>query len=314
MTRAVALFACAFFSLAAMTLLRDEPPPSSLAPTGVATAPPPVVLPAEVEVEAERVDAGGPFELEACEDVCAALGQAALPRVGAAGVVRAALRDAPPPGELGRRLHDAVTADPRGAGEALLEALVTPQAPEVALELAQALARCLHDDGLRRDTVEALAAAGPEVRAVGLLALLGRAEPECVALARRSFERDPDAARATAAFLLGLTYERLPAADAAAVRDTAREALARSDTPERVREEALGLVGHAGATATDVAAIERALLEDPSAAVRGRAFLALVECGQPAGRTRAVLERAAQDAATPEPLRRAIEAELSRAS
>ncbi len=134
--------------------------------------------------------------------------RALLPVVAKQNAVRAAVAEARAgtlhPVDLEARLREIARGDPL-AGTAILEELIAERSPEIALKLAQTLGELLDDQGLRRATVDALAAAPPEAREVGLLALLGRGEPEAAALAARSFLNDPPGARATAAFLLNQT-------------------------------------------------------------------------------------------------------------
>ncbi|GIW72984.1 MAG: hypothetical protein KatS3mg102_2526 [Planctomycetota bacterium] len=214
------------------------------------------------------------------------------------------------PVDLESRLRELVRDDPL-AGTALLEALLAERDQALALKLAQVLGGLLDDPALRAATVRELAAAPARVREVGLLALLGRGEPEVSALLQEAFLHDPPQARATAAFVLNHAPaaggRRLPVQVLEAARAALRDPLG---TPARLREEALGLLGRPGATEEDLWLLEQALLQGPEPTVKGRAFRALIATGVPIGRIRGTLERALRDPALPEAIREAIRATL----
>ncbi len=290
-------------------------PPRETAPTTTGARPGNSTPEAEAPLgpPASREE-GGSITVALPEEDARALGEAATAHAAVGAKVKAAVSDARAkrlaPGDLGTRLHDVVGNGAAG-GAAVLAELRDERDPAIALKLAQALAATLDDPTLRAQTVEVLEKAPPAARAVGLLALLGRRDPEVVAFAARSFTNDDPEARATAGFLLEQTFDALDGPRASAVLEAARKALADPRSPERLREEALGLIGRAGAPASDVGLLERALLEDPSVAVRGRAFQGLALAGDPA-RIRIVLERALADERNPEELRQAIRSQLAR--
>jgi hypothetical protein len=242
-----------------------------------------------------------------------ALAEALLPSIGRRGAVDAAVaaarRGELDPVALGVKLHAAADGRPDG-GEAILAALVAERDPALALQEAHALAECLGDDALRAEAVKALRDADPAARATGLLALIGRGDADCVGLAASSFAADAPDARGTAGFLLNQVPGGLDASTAAAAGETARAALSDATSPERVREESCGLLGHDGASDADVALLERALA-DPSVAVRGRAFLALTQTGVDAARLRPSVEACLASDGTPEEMKRAIRAWLA---
>lgn len=245
-----------------------------------------------------------------------ALALAARAHVAREGAIRAAVLAARAgeidPVDLGLRLHE-IGGSALDAGPALLALLVEEPDPAIAFKLAQALAALQDDAPIRRATVEALRRAEPGTRAVGLLALLGRTEPEAVALAAECFVGDVPAARGTAGFLLNQVPEALPAPLAATVRETARAALAdpAAAAPDRVREEAAGLLGRPGAPEVDVALLERTMLDAPERTVRGRAFVALVETGAGFDRIGPACARVLSDESAPPELRAAARAYLT---
>lgn len=209
-----------------------------------------------------------------------------------AGAVPSALAEAHAGRLHGAELFDRLRAAPDG--DALLHALLEERSPEIALQLARALAELQDDDGLRTRTVASLRAAPESARTVGLLALLGREEPDALALATDTLVNSRDAeTRATAAFVLGNVTappERALAAARAVLQDSQEGA--------RLREEAATLLGQEGAPREDLALLERlALLAEP--AVRMRALAALDAAG---GNLRSVCERIVADSAAPERL------------
>jgi hypothetical protein len=251
--------------------------------------------------------------IEGGEEIARALAFAATPRLAAAGAVREAVRAAREgridPVAFGIRLDALAGAGP-AAGEAILEALLSERDPAIGLKLAQGLAPHLEDGALRRATIDALRAAEPAARATGLLALLGRGEPEAIAFEADCFVSDAPEARATAGFLLN----QAPAGAAPAARErvleAARAALRDPSSPARLREESAGILGRPDAEPGDLALLERTLLEAAEAGVRGRAFLALTAAGVSAARVRPVLEEALLRG-QPEPLEQAIRAYLA---
>jgi hypothetical protein len=289
-------------------------PPRTARSAAARTAAPPSG-PAESGPLVTREEKGS-TSAELPPEVARGLVGAALTHLSREGSIRDAIASAREgrlsPVDLGLRLHDLASGHPE-AGGILLDALLAERNPEIALKLAQALAGLLDDERLRRATIEALRAAPPEARATGLLALLGRGESDALDLAGSSFVSDAPEARGTAGFLLNNAPGPLPEAVAGPAREAARAALAARESPERVREESLGLLGRPGAGEADIALIERALLEAPEAAVRARALAALVATEAPAARIRPPIERLAEDPSAPEPLRQAARAWLATA-
>ena len=169
------------------------------------------------------------------------------------------------PVELSRRLRAAGVAD----GPALLRALVEEKEPAIALQLAQALGGLLDDPPLRAQTVAALRSAPS--REVGLLALLGRGEPDALALAADTLVEGSPEARATAAFVLN--NAPVPPPDRALT--AARAALADAQSGARLREEAATLLGRSPG---DEKLLEGALFQ-AEPAVRMRALAALDVAG-----------------------------------
>jgi hypothetical protein len=209
---------------------------------------------------------------------------------------------------LGLRLHDAVLNHPE-LGHGLLLEMIAEKSPQLTMQMAHALAGLEDDATLRQQTVDALRAAPSSARAVGMMALLGRTEPECVDLEAESFARDPDDARATAAFLLNNSGGMGPFADQAVA--TARDALANPDADARVREEATTMLGRQDATPADVATLER-LTSDASPAVQARALAALEASNADRSQVLAAFNRVANDPTAAEIVQQMAKAYLAR--
>ncbi len=202
--------------------------------------------------------------------------------------------------ELGNRLRAAIANHPE-LGHGLLKEMVAERSPALAMQMAQALATLLDDPTLRQETVDALRAGGPEARAVGLMALMGRGEPEALDLAAESFSQDSGDARATAAFVLnnapgGVTGEVADEALAAA-----RSALNDPNADAHLREEAATMLGRQDASAADVQLLD-GLVFSGDQSVRARALAALEASSADRGHVMATFNRVANDPSSPEQL------------
>jgi HEAT repeats len=197
--------------------------------------------------------------------------------------------------ELGRRARAAVQADPR-SGRALLQAMLDERSPENAMQLARALGPQLDDPALRSETLDALEKAQPRVRAQGLLALLGRSDPEALQLEADSLGPNGGEARSTAAFLLAnANGAQVP--DDALVQ--ARAALGDRSADALLREQCATLLGRSGAPDSDAALLQDAV-RDADPAVRMRALAALEQTGS--SRFAAALDTITNDPTAPERL------------
>jgi len=261
----------------------------------------------EGDLPASREESAA-FTFEIPTDTADALTAPVLERIRAAAEIKAILADMTAgrldPLDGGRKLEEAL----RGRADLahpVIGALAGEKKPEVAFPLARALGVAQDDPDVRAATIDALKGAAPEARAVGLLALLGRGEPEALSLATACYLDDVPEARATAAFLLNNAPRGLPEADATRVRDAARAALSTRGTAPRVREESLGLLGREGAPEADLGLLERALLEPGDTAVRSRALASLFATNASGPRLRPTLERAMADPALPAQVREA---------
>lgn len=201
------------------------------------------------------------------------------------------------PVELGLRLR----ATGPGSGAVLLRELEKERSPALLLQLALALGARLDDPALLADTVRSLRAGSDELRAVGLLALLGRDAPDALRLAADTLASGSPDARATAAFLLNNAPAALSGDTAERALAAARKALSEPDSGARLREEAATLLGRPPATAADLALLERTVFTGEPA-VRMRALAALEAAGANGALLRDIFDRAAHDATAPERL------------
>ncbi len=297
MKRAWLLFAAG--AVGAALLFSEQAPPRQ---PGSARDPAPALRePSPVETSL-----GGARTVALDPGAVAALGAALAARVGRASLIDQALDDAragrADPVELGRRLRAATAGHPE-LGSAVLRALAAERSPAVALQLAQVLGTLEDDATLRAETVATLRAGSSESRSTGLIALLGRGEPEVLQLAAATLGADPSAeARASAAFLLNNAPGELPAAALRDALEAARRALSGDDPAgTRLREESATLLGRPAATTADLALLEQCVFHGEPA-LRMRALAALEQTGEDRALLRSTFDRVAADPAAPERL------------
>lgn len=258
LTSALVLGAGALLILGSVGEERSSPAPVSIAQ--------PELEPAHEPRTAEKAPAGVTLDDPALRASLERIAERALEQTR-----RPALEDVVKTARVGgpRDLLVALESHLRTApedGAQLIECMRSESDATVLFIMARALSRTLDDPAIRAVTLRLLRDSEPARQADALVALMGRSDPEVVALLLEVLEGDPSSrAHTRSAGLLAYVLDKVDPADAQRARWHARAILATPQSTGQSITAAAELLGRPGAAPQDLELLQSELrrTDDP---------------------------------------------------